>query len=278
MFKAFSLRLGLTGVNVGVEIEPLKGIADSGRLGEDLTALFEVLGLASQEFNIGTLLLIDELQEAPKEDLAAINMAVHEIGQAGVPLPVVLVGAGLPSLPAQLADAGSYAERLYAYQPVGLLADEPVETALTEPCRVQGASWDEDALAAALELAQGYPYFVQAIGKHVWDLAPGPQIHLEDVAEGGRLARDEIDAGLYRSRWERATAAQRRLLRGMAELGGEGSVETGELAVHLGKSRTSDLSVARGELIKKGLVYAPERGLVAFTVPGMAEFVLSQDT
>lgn len=278
VFKAFSLQLGLTGVNVGVEVEPLKGIADSGRLGEDLTALFEVLGLASQEFNIGTLLLIDELQEASREDLAAINMAVHEIGQAGVPLPVVLVGAGLPSLPAQLADAGSYAERLYAYQPVGLLADEPVETALTEPCRVQGASWDDDALAAALELAQGYPYFVQAIGKHVWDLAPGPQIHLEDVAEGGRLARDEIDAGLYRSRWERATVAQRRMLRGMAELGGEGSVEIGELAVHLGKSRTSDLSVARGELIKKGLVYAPERGLVAFTVPGMAEFVLSQNT
>lgn len=277
VFKAFSLQLGLTGVNVGVEVEPVKGIADSGRLGEDLTALFEVLGQAAREFNIGTLLLIDELQEAPKEDLAAINMAVHEIGQAGVPLPVVLVGAGLPSLPAQLADAGSYAERLYAYQPVGLLPDDAVRTALVEPCQVHGASWEDDALQAAQALAQGYPYFVQAIGKHVWDLAPGPSIRLEDVEEGGRLARDEIDAGLYRSRWERATVAQRKMLRGMAELGGEGSVEIGELAVHLGKSRTSDLSVARQELIKKGLVYAPERGLVAFTVPGMAAFVLTQD-
>jgi hypothetical protein len=35
--------------------------------------------------------------------------------------------------------------------------------------------------------------------------------------------------------------------------------------------------VARNELIKKGLVYPPERGMLAFTVPGMHEFVLRQD-
>lgn len=79
-------------------------------------------------------------------------------------------------------------------------------------------------------------------------------------------------------RWERATPAQRKLLTGMAKLQGDNAVEVGELANHLGKSRTSDLSVARQELIKKGLVYAPVRGLVAFTVPGMADFVLNQDS
>jgi hypothetical protein len=41
----------------------------------------------------------------------------------------------------------------------------------------------------------------------------------------------------------------------------------------MGKPRTSDISVARDELIKKGLVYAPERGLLAFTVPGMHDFI-----
>jgi hypothetical protein len=45
----------------------------------------------------------------------------------------------------------------------------------------------------------------------------------------------------------------------------------------MGRSRTSDISVARNELIKKGLVYSPERGLLAFTVPGMHEFVGWQD-
>ena len=67
------------------------------------------------------------------------------------------------------------------------------------------------------------------------------------------------------------------LLIGMAQLSRENAVEIGELATHLRKARTSDLSVARGELIKQGLVYVPERGLVAFTVPGMSDFVLSQE-
>lgn len=44
----------------------------------------------------------------------------------------------------------------------------------------------------------------------------------------------------------------------------------------MGKGRTSDISVARNELIKKGLTYAPERGLLAFTVPGMHEFIQRQ--
>ena len=276
VFKSFSMKLGLEGVTVGADVDPHHGVADSGRFGEDLAALLEVVGEASVEFAIGTLVLVDELQEAAVADLKAINMAVHALGQADVPLPVFFVGTGLPSLPAQLADAASYAERLYVYQQIGLLAEEDARRALVEPVHERGASWEDAAVAAALQLARGYPYFVQSIGKQVWDLAPGPVITVSDVEAGGHLAREEIDAGLYRSRWERATAAQRRLLAGMAHLGGDGAVEIGELANHLGR-RTSDLSVARQELLRKGLVYAPERGLVAFTVPGMASFVLTQD-
>jgi hypothetical protein len=34
--------------------------------------------------------------------------------------------------------------------------------------------------------------------------------------------------------------------------------------------------VARDQLIKQGLIYAPERGHIAFTVPGMAAYILRQ--
>lgn len=46
-----------------------------------------------------------------------------------------------------------------------------------------------------------------------------------------------------------------------------------DLVVRTGKVRTSDLSVSRRELIKNGHIYAPDRGFVAFTVPGMADFI-----
>ncbi|MDA8063584.1 MAG: hypothetical protein M0T80_14355 [Actinomycetota bacterium] len=124
--------------------------------------------------------------------------------------------------------------------------------------------------------ADSYPYFLQAIGKHVWDTARQDPIDADDVEVGLMAAREEVDDGLYRSRWERATPAQRDLMRALARLGGEAPTSVSDIARAMGKTRTSDIGVARNELIKKGLVYAPERGLLAFTVPGMHEFVERQ--
>lgn len=278
VFKAFSVKADATGmVSLGIEVDPIRGVADSGRFADDLAALFEVMGETARDVGIGVLILVDELQEAAAEELAAINTALHYLGQAETPLPLVFVGAGLPSLPAQLAEATSYAERLYDYRPIGLLDPAAVAEALTIPARALGVDWDATALAMAVDPAGGYPYFLQAIGKHVWDNAIRSPISADDVGLGLREARREVDDGLYRSRWERATPAQRDLLRALADLAGDGSATVSDLASRMKKTRASDLSVARNELIKKGLVYPPERGLLAFTVPGMHDFVVRQE-
>jgi hypothetical protein len=278
VFQSFSLKVNpATGmVALGADIDPVPGVADSGRLADDLAALFEVLGETSVDLGIGTLILVDELQEASAADLTAVNTAVHELGQGALPLPVMFVGAGLPSLPAQLAEATSYAERLYDYRPIGLLDEGAARTALVGPAEERGVRWSSDALEQALVEAGGYPYFLQAIGKHVWDVAVRDPISLDDVRMGIAYARAEVDEGLYRSRWERATPAQRDLLRAMCNVGGESNSAVSDLVAAMGKKRVSDLSVARNELIKKGLLFAPERGLLAFTVPGMSEFINRQ--
>lgn len=278
VFQAFSLKFNTaTGtLSLGADVDAVRGVADSGRFADDLAALFEVLGEASRDLGIGTLILVDELQEATGDELTAVNTAVHQLGQAAEPLPVTFVGAGLPSLPAQLADATSYAERLYDYRPIGLLDDAAARAALVDPTERLAVEWTEDALNKALDVARGYPYFLQAVGKHVWDVARRSPISVEDVEVGGGLARGEVDEGLYRSRWERATPAQRELLRALADTTGELPAPISDLVAATGKRRVSDLSVARNELIKKGLVYAPERGLLAFTVPGMSDFIRRQ--
>jgi hypothetical protein len=274
VFKAFSLRVDPSGaVAFGLEGEAARGVADSGRFADDLAALFEVMGETARDVGTGVLILVDELQEASKEELAALNTAVHQVGQGDPALPLTLVGAGLPSLPGQLAEATSYAERLYDYKPVGLLSDPASEEALVVPAREREVEWEPGALGIALDAARGYPYFLQSIGKHVWDNARRSPIDTNDVEVGLTAARREIDDGLYRSRWERATPVQRDLLRALATIGGDEVAAVAEIAKALGKSRTSLISVARDELIKKGLVYAPERGLLAFTVPGMHEFI-----
>jgi hypothetical protein len=274
VFQAFTVTVDPHGsFGFGVNVGDAKGVAASGRFGDDLADLFETMGETARDLGIGVLLLVDEMQEGTTEDLDALNTAIHYLGQAETPLPVVLVGAGLPSLPAQLADATSYAERLYEYRPIGPLADSAARDALTLPTRERGVEWDGAALLAATTKARGYPYFLQAIGKHVWDNTRRSPIDTDDVEIGLREAQSEVDEGLYKSRWERATPAQRDLLRSLAEVGGESMASIKEIAEQLGKRRTNDISVARKELINKGIVFAPERGFLAFTVPGMDEYI-----
>lgn len=161
VFTAFSLTVDPTGsISLGADVEPARGTADSGRFADDLADLFEVLGQTARDLGVGVLILVDELQEAAKSDLRALNVAVHQNGQADVPLPVVVVGAGLPSLPAVLADATSYAERLYDYRTIGFLDDAGSSDALTMPTAALDVTWADDALAMALANAQNYPYLL----------------------------------------------------------------------------------------------------------------------
>lgn len=79
VFKAFSLKFDPTSglVSLGADVEPVRGVADTGRFADDLAALFDVLGETSRDLNVGTLVLVDELQEATSEDLTAINTGVR---------------------------------------------------------------------------------------------------------------------------------------------------------------------------------------------------------
>ena len=277
VFKSFTVSLNVGVVTLGVDIDPAAGFADTGRLSTDLTDLFVVLGDTVRELGVGALILIDELQEATADEMAAVSTAIHQISQTSPVLPLFLVGAGLPSLPSQLATANSYAERLYQFRALSTLSELDSRAALVQPVIERDAEWDEPALRLALDAANGYPYFLQEVGKAVWNNALGPVFTVEDAQVGTEIARAEVNAGLYQSRWDRATPAQKDLLRALAEEGDGDGVVVRDLARAMGKPSASALSVPRDELIKKGLVYAPERGVLAFTVPGFHQFIRDQD-
>lgn len=276
VFRSFSIKVDPTGTySFGVEVDPLPGHADSGDPTLDLGDLFRQLGQTSRELGVGTLALIDEMQDVPAVELKAINGAAHDIGQGAEPLPVVVCGAGLPSLPEVLSRATSYAERLYEFVAVGPLDAQAARDAITVPSRALGVQWGDDALEVVQQFSAGYPYFLQTAGKYAWDYAARSPIERADVDAGLVAARREIDSGLYRARWQRATPAQRQVMRAMADLTNDEPVAMATVAQATGRPR-QELSVPRDQLIKKGLVYAPERGLIAFTVPGMGDYVRRQ--
>lgn len=278
VFKAFSVKAdpGTGSYSFEVDIEPARGYADSGDLDRDLPEMLTELAELAGHHGVGLLIAIDELQEVEKATLSALNSTVHRMGQGEEPAPFLLAGAGLPSLRRILPEATSYAERLYEYWQVDRLDEVAIRAALQAPAEVHGVDWQPAALRAGVEFSKGYPYFVQVLGKHAWNVAAGPSITGFDLRNAVQDAQADIDAGLYASRWERATQTEQRFMRAMAEHDPEGRARMADLVESLGKSRLSQLSPTRSQLISKGLVYAPDRGEVAFTVPGMAAFVARQ--
>lgn len=186
----------------------------------------------------------------------------------------MIIGAGLPSLPGSLSDARSYAERLFDYREIGPLAPPDAAAALIEPARELGGGYTDAALTRILDASSGYPYFLQEYGRAAWDVAVDNPFTAADAELAVERGRAQLDGGFYRSRWDRATKAERQLLRVMASDNGAPSL-TSAIADRMGK-KPSGIGPARAALIGKGLIYAPEHGQIAFTVPGMTDFIRRQ--
>ena len=267
--------------NPGIDVPAVSGRADSGDIEIDLVELFTDVGGLAADVGKGLAIFIDEMQDVGAEDVSALCAAVHELSQSA--LPLIVVGAGLPHLPAVLSASKSYSERLFRYQRIDRLDRAGAERALQAPAQDEGAEFAPEALEAMYAATGGYPYFIQAYGKAVWDLAPASPITAEDVAVAAPEAEAELAVGFFGSRYERATPGEREYLRAMADLGAEASssgedvdevesVLTSEVARHL-ERKPQSLSPARDALLKKGLIYSGERGRIAFTVPHFGRYL-----
>jgi hypothetical protein len=288
VIKAFAQREAPAGAklrekwNPGIDAPAVAGRADSGDLEIDLVELLTDVGGLAADIGRGVAIFIDEMQDLGPADVSALCAGCHEISQSG--LPLIVVGAGLPHLPAVLSASKSYSERLFRYQRIDRLDRAAADLALSAPAADEGAGFDPEALTAMYAVTGGYPYFIQAYGKEVWDLAPRSPISIDDVAVSGPTAEAELAVGFFGSRFERATPGEREYLRAMADVaqkvadsGVEAlddveSVLTADVAAILGR-RPQSLSPARDALLKKGLIYSSERGRIAFTVPHFGRYL-----
>jgi len=251
-------------------VEAARGVADSGNMELDLTDLLIAVAEAAQESDTAVALLIDEVQYLKPGDLAALIVALHRIGQRG--LPLTLFGAGLPQLAALAGEAKSYAERLFDYPDVGPLSADAAKDALRTPAHRSGVDYDDDALAMIVKQTRGYPYFLQEWGSHAWVAAHRSPITVADVERAAAQALAHLDAGFFRVRLDRLSPREKEYMRAMAMLG-PGPHRSGEIAGKMGVTVESVAPIRRN-LIDKGMVYSPAHGDTAFTVPMFDEFLL----
>jgi hypothetical protein len=243
-------------------------------LSEDFVDLLVALGEAAEDRGKGVAFLLDEVQYASAKEFGAFVVGLHRINQRS--LPVTCVAAGLPSVPSLAGRAKSYAERMFDYPRIEQLTKTDAHAALASPASNLGVTWEQKALDLAFEQTGGYPYFLQEYGKYVWDVAKTDRITAADVRSGGRIAQDRLDEGFFRVRLEgRSTRAERAFLHAMARCQGP-PYSISDVTRALGKTDQRSLSMRRNSLIRKGLVYAPEHGLIDYTVPHFAEYLHRQ--
>ncbi|MCR6487147.1 ATP-binding protein [Amycolatopsis sp. OK19-0408] len=282
VLKAFALRANKADAKLrdrwqpGIDVPAAQGRADSGDIEIDLVELFTDVAELAADVGTGAALFIDEIQDLQPDDVSALCAACHELSQSGAPL--VVVGAGLPHVPAVLSASKSYSERLFRYARIDRLDREDADYAVMAPIEREEAGIEPEALDALFDASGGYPYFIQAYGKAAWDAAPSDPITVKDVQVAAPEAESELAVGFFGSRYDRATPAEREYLQAMAELtqGRDEPAGTADVAVFLGR-KPSSLSPARDSLMKKGLVYSAERGQIAFTVPHFGHYLLGRD-
>jgi hypothetical protein len=265
-----SLKFTVHDVAIGLDIEPEKGAADSGDLEIDLPNLFVAIGEAAQDRKSAVAIFLDEVQIFTQKELGALIMAMHKIQQ--LQLPLVLLGAGLPILPGLAGESKSYAERLFSFPDIGALSAADAAKALQDPAQAAGVSFKSSALDEVYRQTKGYPYFVQEWGYQAWNLAASSPITTHIVQHATATVIRRLDQNFFRVRFDRLTPSEKNFLRAMAELG-PGAQRTGDIANKLGVKVTS-LGPVRAKLIKKGMIYSPAHGDMAFTVPLFDEFMI----
>lgn len=264
---AIKLRYGEA--ELGLDIDPERGTADSGSLEADLPELFVALGCAARARGRPVALFLDELQSLSKGDFGALIMALHRCAQDQ--LPVMMVAAGLPQVVALSGRSKSYAERMFDFPELGPLDRADADRAVSVPAAQQGVVVTPAALDAVHDATRGYPYFIQEWAYQAWNIAHDKRIEEADIRSADPIARERLDGSFFRVRFDRLTPREKDYLRAMANTGRE-TAPAGEIAEHLGVNATS-VAPLRAGLIRKGMIYSPRYGDTAFTVPLFGDFI-----
>ena len=264
ILRSFSMGIDPDGrLTVGFEVDALEGHADSGFLDADVQDLMVSLGEAASEHQTGVILLLDEIQLLETSQFEALIVAIHKTVQRS--LPLVLVAAGLPQLPALAGEAKSYSERLFRFPGIDSLNDDEARLALSQPAAELGLEFLDGAIEVGLEFTEGFPYFIQEFGQAAWNLADAPRVTASDAEQARLVVEEKLDTNFFRVRLDRTTELQRAYLRAMAELG-PGPQRAAAVARMLDRT-TQQCGPIRSQLIEKGLLYQPQHGEAAFTAP-----------
>ncbi len=276
---ARALRGALSGLGISYEGVELKydsheQQATPRRLDDELRdALLEVGDLCARSDRKGVILRYDEFQVVEEKrgttTISALLSAIATAQQRG--LPVMLILCGLPPIVEHLVRAKSYSERMFIPERLANLRPAEASAALIDPAAALGREFEPAAIDALLKDTQGYPYFIQLYGDRLWKGSHASTITLADFRKLRPAILGDLDDLFFEGRYQRATPRERTVLHAVASLGGESA--TVQQLAKTANLKNNEIQPLVANLIDKGLVFRPGRGIIGFTAPMFGAFL-----
>ena len=274
------LSVSLAGVSISLRT-PSAAQSRQPLLEDQLFAAVETTCNAAKSLGRrGVLISYDEahvVSDSPRlgrHPISALLSAVARAQRQGV--PVMLVVCGLPPLTENLARAKSYSERMFQAEVLDALQPPEDLQAFVRPLHEAHRQF-EATLPDAVRLdARGYPFHIQFYGALLWDSVPWPEPITRSYFDSLRPALlAALDHAFFDARLARCAAFEKRVLNAIAAYG-----ETAEFSAVVHDLQTNHDLVKNGvsRLIAKGLVFRPERGRLAFSVPMFGDYLRRKGT
>lgn len=212
----------------------------------------------------GVLLTVDEIGPRSRSDLEGLASAVQHLVRDN--FPFAFVGAGIPENIADLLSAeGTTFIRRAHRSDLSRLSDAEVREALRQPIQLAGRVINADALTAAVEAAQGYPYAVQLIGQEMWQHDPDTNsIGSEAAIAATQILRSDIGRMVHDPALVALSNMDRAFLIAMAQ--DDGPSKMSSIGNRLARE-PSYLSMYRKRLLDASLIESPGYGVVQLALP-----------
>ncbi|MBQ9001731.1 MAG: ATP-binding protein [Eggerthellaceae bacterium] len=259
----------LTGIQLGsVSLQWERGVQNPPNWRSLMNGITDELA----KTDTGLLITVDEVDPRLEEMRHLVEVYQHFMRENR---KVALVMAGLPhNVSLMVSKYTTTFLRRAARHTLGPVPDYEIAEAFRLTVLQGGREIEPDALAAATEAIQGFPFMFQLVGYRAWNASPGERgVSIDDVRAGIVMAKAELKSRVFDATLSTLANGDIAFLAAMLE--DEGDTLQSDMARRLNKS-SSHVSTYKRRLLDEGVIEEPRRGRLRFCLPGFREFLLEE--
>ena len=273
-------RYRLTGISLpgvgGLQVSEKSAYQPQWTLREAVSRLLDLQAERDRELGqkpVGLLITVDELHHYRRDEVLEFGAVVQHLVREDREIAVAMAGIPQSVKPLLASENGqnpvTFLRRANRVD-LGLISQPDVERALVKPVESVGASWSSEALAAAVEACEGYPFMVQLVGHQSFRKRKSTVIGLDAVREGAEQARRKLGQLVHEPSLADLSDVDRTFLAAMAVDDGPSAMS--DIASRLRVS-SQYASAYRRRLIDAEMITSTGYGKVDFELPYMRAYL-----